>query len=228
MNTAEDHRAIRRKAFVRMTAAWILLPAFFLVTGGSLLWWEAWTWCAITLAPMTVFLAWIAGKDPEFMARRLKRREPETTQRRIMLAGVPIYLLAFGIPGFDNRFGWSEVPLPAVLIAMAVSLAGYLLILRTFMENRWAGRTVETGDGQQVITTGPYAKVRHPMYVGFLLMYLAAPVALGSWWAVLPSIAYIPVIVIRIINEEQVLLRDLKGYEEYRSRIRYRLLPHVW
>ncbi len=223
-----EAKGIAIKGLVWLIGCWISLPLFFLVTGRSLEWWEAWIWCAILLVPMTIFGVWMVRKDPDFIARRFKMREKERHQRRVMAFGVPFYLAALILPGLDRRFGWSEIPTAAVVAALALSLGGYLLILRVFVENRWAGRTVETCDGQEVISTGPYAVVRHPMYTGTLVLWLATPVALGSWWALLPALAFIPILVLRIRNEEEVLVRELKGYEEYRRRVRYRLLPLVW
>ena len=217
-----------RSAAVKVLAAWILLPLFFLATGGSFTWWEAWAYCAILLLPMTVFVARMARHDPEFIARRSKYREKDRTQRKILSWGLPFFLAMIVVPGLDRRFGWSEPPLVVVVAAMATTLAGYLGILRVFVENRWAGRTVETYPGQQVISTGPYAIVRHPMYAMSVALYLATPVALGSWWAVLPALAFIPVFVLRIGDEEQVLVRDLPGYDEYRRKVRWRLVPLIW
>jgi len=209
-------------------AGWVGLPVFFMSTGGSVRWWEAWVYCAILLVPMTFFLVYIMKRDPEFLARRMKLREKETTQRRIVGWSSVVILAALVVPGLDHRFGWSEPPLVAVVAAMAISLAGYLGILRVFLENRWAGRTVETFAGQEVISTGPYAMVRHPMYAFSTALYLATPVALGSWWALVPAVALIPAFVFRIRNEEQVLVRELRGYEDYRRRVKYRLVPFVW
>ena len=115
-----------------------------------------------------------------------------------------------------------------VVPIMALALAAYLGVLRVFAENRWAGRTIETCPGQTVVSTGPYSIVRHPMYAASLVLYLATPVALGSWWALLASLAVVPVYALRIRNEEEVLVRDLPGYDEYRRRVRFRLLPRVW
>lgn len=217
-----------RKALFALISSWVLLPAFFLIMGRSLDWWQAWVWCAALLVPMTIFGLWKARTDPDFIDRRLKIREQKQAQRRLGAIGFPFHAAALALPGFDHRYGWSEVPMTAVIAALALSLAGFLLVLRVFGENRWAGRTVQTWEGQQVVSTGPYAIVRHPMYTGSLVLWLATPIALGSWWAFLPALAAIPVLVMRIRNEEEVLRRELNGYEEYLRQVRYRLLPLVW
>jgi protein-S-isoprenylcysteine O-methyltransferase Ste14 len=226
--STEDRRTVARKAAVKVVAAWVLLPLFFLATGGDLAWWNAWVYCAVLLVPMTVFIVHMARRDPEFIVRRSTMREKEKVQRWVQFVGTPFLLASLVIPGIDHRFGWSTLPVGVVIGALALSLAGYFAILRVFLENRWAGRTIETYAGQQVISTGPYAIVRHPMYAGSSLLYITTPLALGSWWAVLPALAFIPVFVLRIGNEEEVLVRELAGYEEYRRKVRYRLVPLVW
>jgi len=217
-----------RGVAVKAAAAWIILPLFFLATGGSFAWWEAWVYCAVLLVPMTVFLIHMARHDPQFMARRLRVREKERAQRRIQAWGSLSFLAALVLPGIDHRLGWSHPPLAVVVAAMAIALLSYLSVLRVFLENRWAGRTVETFAEQRVISTGPYAIVRHPMYAGTTALFLATPVALGSWWALLPALSLVPIFVLRIRNEEEVLLRELAGYEEYRRKVRYRLVPFIW
>ncbi len=221
-------RGLGRKAAARVLAAWAVLPLFFLAAGGRLDWWEAWVCCALLLVPMTLFVTWTALRDPEFLARRLQVKEKERIQRRVQAWGIPFYLASLVIPGLDHRAGWSAPPLAAVVAAMAVVLWSYLLVVRVFLENRWAGRTVETWQGQEVISTGPYSVVRHPMYTGFVALQLALPVALGSWWGLVPALAILPIIVVRIRHEEEVLGRELPGYAAYRRKVRYRLIPLVW
>jgi protein-S-isoprenylcysteine O-methyltransferase Ste14 len=198
------------------------------VTGGSLAWWQAWVYCAVILVPATVFIVHKARHDPDFIARRSRLREKERTQRRVLAWGYPPYLASVITPGLDHRFGWSAPPTALVLTAMAIALGSYLAILRVFRENRWAGRTIETYADQQVIMTGPYAIVRHPMYAATMLFYVATPLALGSWWGVLPALGFIPIFVFRIRNEEEILVRELPGYDEYRAKVRHKLVPFIW
>jgi protein-S-isoprenylcysteine O-methyltransferase Ste14 len=146
----------------------------------------------------------------------------------LVTGGSPIILALFLLPGLDRRFGWSEPPLAAVLIADALVIAGYLGVLSVFSRNRWAGRTIETRPGQEIVSTGLYAIVRHPMYVATLILYIATPLALGSWWELIPALLCVPMIVIRIRNEENFLLRELPGYEDYRRKVRFRLVPFLW
>ncbi len=218
----------RRKGLIRLLVAWIMLPLFFWATGGSMLWWQAWVYCALLLVPMTFFTVWMARHDPSFFNRRFKMKEKERAQRRLQAWAVPLLLPFLILPGLDYRFGWSGPPLVFVVVALLLSFVSYLMVLRVFVENRWAGRTVETWGDQKVIDTGPYAVVRHPMYSAVIVLLLVTPVALGSWWGVIGAFAYCPIFYFRIRNEEEVLLRELPRYEDYRARVRYRIIPFIW
>ena len=217
-----------KKAMIRITAGWIVLLMILFVTSGDLSWWQAWTYCGIILIPMTFFIGWAVKRDPAFLDRRFKIQEKERTQFFIQILGTPLLIALYIIPGFDYRFGWSNVPVAVSITGMVFLLGSYLMLVRVFLKNRWAGRTVETWGDQKVIDTGPYAIVRHPMYSGILIMLFATPLTLGSWWAILPSVSCIPVFVSRIINEEKILTRDLPGYGDYKAKIRYRLAPFLW
>jgi len=223
-----DAPSATKKILGKLVAVWILLPLVFLATGGTIRWWEAWVFCLLLLVPMTYFVFWMARRDPAFFDRRFKVSEKERAQRRIQVWGTPFILATYVLPGIDHRFGWSDPPLAVIVVAMVVTVGAYVTILRVFIENRWAGRTVETSAKQEVISTGPYAIVRHPMYAGFIAMQVAMPLALGSWWALIPALSVFPIIALRIANEEEVLLRELAGYEEYRRKVRFRLIPLLW
>ena len=155
--------------------------------------------------------------------------KPEiVTQKRVINLSLLWFLLAFIIPGLDFRFGWSSVPVIVVLVAALFVLLGYIMVFLVFRENTYASRVIEVAKGQKVIDTGPYAIVRHPMYIGAIVMYVLSPLALGSWWAVLFALPIIPLLVVRILNEEKVLSQDLPGYVAYCQKVRYRLLPGIW
>jgi protein-S-isoprenylcysteine O-methyltransferase Ste14 len=158
----------------------------------------------------------------------MKFREKEKAQSVIVsLSWIPMFL-AFLLPGFDVRLGWSKVATPVVIGAEILVFVGYMMIFFVFRENRFASRVVEVSQGQKVIDTGPYALVRHPMYLGTVIMYVFSPIALGSYWAVIPGVLIIPVLAARLLNEEKVLIRDLPGYAEYMKKVRYHLLPGIW
>jgi protein-S-isoprenylcysteine O-methyltransferase Ste14 len=137
-------------------------------------------------------------------------------------------VLAYLLPGFDRRFGWSDMPLGVVIAADVCILLGHLIVFRVMQINSFASRVIEITSGQKVIDSDLYAIVRHPMYVGAILLYCASPLALGSYWAAIPGLVVIPVLIARIKDEESVLDKELPGYLEYKQKTKYRLLPFIW
>ena len=222
------HAELRRMVLTRLLLFIPIMGAVFFLPAGTLRYWEAWVYMAILLIPMTFVMIYLMRNDPELLERRMRMREKQKEQKTIIKVSFLWFLLAFVLPGFDHRFGWSDVPVWAVILADVLVLIGYFTFLLVMRENRYLSRIVEVAQGQQVISSGPYAVVRHPMYVGVTVMYLASPVALGSWWALLPALLIVPILVARILNEEQVLAQELPGYTEYMQKTRYRLLPGLW
>jgi protein-S-isoprenylcysteine O-methyltransferase Ste14 len=206
----------------------LVMMLMFFVPAGTWRYWEAWVYMVVLCVPLVFAVSYLFRYAPDLLERRMRFRERETQQRRIVAASWIPFILAFVVPGLDFRFGWSHIPIPVIVIADALVLVGYLFVILVFRENRYASRVIEVDKEQQVISTGPYSVVRHPMYLGAMVMYLASPIALGSYWAALFALPLIWVFVARIRNEEQVLLRDLPGYGEYIQRVRYRLIPVVW
>ena len=167
-------------------------------------------------------------KDPELLERRMRTQEREAPQKKVIAASSLALLAVFLIPGFDRRYAWSTVPLTLVMLADILILLGYLLFVLTIRENRYASRVVEIQDNQVVISTGPYALVRHPMYLAVIVIFTLSPVALGSYWALIPALLLPVVLAGRIDNEEQLLRSGLNGYEDYCKQVKYRLLPFIW
>jgi protein-S-isoprenylcysteine O-methyltransferase Ste14 len=155
-------------------------------------------------------------------------REKEAKQKSIIKLANILFILGLTITGLDHRFGWSKVPLWLVIMSNVFILAGYYLIFLAFKENPFAARTIEVFKDQKVIDTGPYAIIRHPIYAGTIPMFLCIPLALGSFWAISVFISLCVIIILRTLNEEEVLNRDLPGYRAYCEKIRYRLVPLIW
>jgi protein-S-isoprenylcysteine O-methyltransferase Ste14 len=205
----------------------VLLTMFFL-PAGTFAYWEAWAYLAILFIPMFFVLTYLLKNEPELLERRMRMREKEAKQKLIIKLSFLYFLLAFLLPGFDKRFEWSNVPVVLVIAADILVLLGYGTFFLVLRENRYASRIIEVEQEQKVISSGPYAIVRHPMYLGISIMYIFSPLALGSYWAMIPSLLIIPLLVVRIRNEESVLMRELKGYQEYLQKTKYRLFPGIW
>jgi len=221
-------KKLKIKIFFAFPLAFILTAAMLFLPAGSLKYWQGWVFCAVIFLPALFVTVYFLKRSPEFIERRMKFKEKEMRQKAFIKIASIIFFLGFLIPGFDYRFGWSAVPFWLALKSDAVILAGYFLMFLSFKENIFAGRTVEVFEGQKVIDTGPYAVVRHPMYAGILPLFLFIPTALGSYWALIPFIPVCVIIILRILNEEEVLKRDLPGYKAYCEKVRYRLVPFVW
>jgi protein-S-isoprenylcysteine O-methyltransferase Ste14 len=217
-----------RLVLSRFALGFLVMGLFFFLPAGTLNYWEAWMYMLTLFVPLVFTLFYLLKNDPKLLERRMRTREKESEQRRILNLSLIFFLAAYILPGFDQRFGWSRAPAALVIFADLIVLAGYLLVIRVFRENSYASRVVEVEQDQQVISSGPYAIVRHPMYLGALMMYLLSPLALGSYWAMIPAAFLIYVLVARIRNEEEVLSRELKGYTAYIQKVRYRLLPGIW
>jgi protein-S-isoprenylcysteine O-methyltransferase Ste14 len=218
-----------RLVLVRLLIAVAALLAILFIPAGTIRYWQAWAWLGVLIIPMLMVGTYLLFKDPELLERRMHTREREQTQSLMVRLSLIWFLLAFLIPGLDRRFGWSRVPTEVVVASLVLVFLGYCMIIMVLRENSYASRVVEVEKGQTVIDTGPYAVVRHPMYLATMILYAFTPTALGSYWALLPMWLIIPILtVLRIPNEEEVLKRDLPGYEEYMQKVKYRILPGVW
>lgn len=226
-DSAETGRIVF-KALSRWSIAILLLGLFLFLSAGTFAYWQAWAYVAVLGLSSLSFIAYYLKVDPGLIAGRMKVREKEREQRRIQQFSLLLFVAAFVIPGLDRRYGWSAVPVGAVLAADVMILLGYVVFTRVMRENRYASRVIEIQQGQRVISTGPYAIVRHPMYVAVLMIYVVSPIALGSWWGIAASVWMVPMLVARIRNEEVVLVKNLPGYADYLHQTRYRLVPGLW
>jgi protein-S-isoprenylcysteine O-methyltransferase Ste14 len=219
---------VRKLALIRLVGGVIAIAAMFFLPAGTFRYWQAWVYMLILLVPLVIFATYLLLRNPALLERRMRTREMEPEQRKIIALSSTVLLAAFIVPGLDRRFGWSSVPTWLVLVSDAIVLLSYLLFILVLRENEYAGRTVEVEQRQRVITTGPYSLVRHPMYLAVLQMNGFSPLALGSAWAMI-VVAILPIVLVaRIVNEEKVLLRDLDGYADYCKAVRYRLVPGIW
>lgn len=216
----------KSKAFIVPLILIIILWIILFIPAGSIKFWQAWIlWSGISL--ITVFIGvYFAKKNPEFLARRAKVQEKGTSKKTP--AYFKLYYLGFILPGLDFRFHWSGEPVWLVIVSNAIVFGAYIFIFFVFRENAYASTVIHVENEQHVITTGPYSIIRHPMYLGMVVMSIFIPLALGSYHSLIPMLLILPIIVLRIKNEEEILLRDLNGYGEYCLKTPYRLIPLVW
>ena len=215
-------------AILRLVVGFPIIGLLFFWPAGTFDYWQAWLWMAVLFLPLMGMFLYLVKRDPALLERRVRTGEQRPEQRRIIAVSALFLILIFLLPGFDKRYGWSSVPVWLVIVADLIILAGFALNFLVIRVNTYASRVVEIQEGQQVITSGPYALVRHPMYLSIILILLATPVALGSYWGVIPTIAYLPLLAARAKNEEELVVNDLAGYREYMEKTRYRLFPGIW
>lgn len=214
--------------FSRLIAGFGLLIAMLFLSAGTFAYWEAWVYLVVLIVPMSFVLIYLLKHSPELLERRMRLKEKEPAQKLIITIAFFCFFFAFLLPGFDQRFAWSQVPAVAVIVADILVLLGYGIVFLVFRENPYASRVIEVEPGQRVISSGPYVLIRHPMYLGESLMFICSPLALGSYWAMIPALGIVLLLVARIKNEERVMMRDLEGYAEYMQKTVYRLIPGVW
>lgn len=226
--TTEEKKNLIGKIIIRFLLLPLLFGLLTLLPAGTLQYWQVYVYFTFLTVPMVFVLFYFLKHDPRFLERRTRVKEKEKAQVRIQLVFTLIFLSGFIVSGLDRRFGWSNVPVWIVLLTNLVMLLGYVIIFFVFRQNSYASRVVEVETDQKVISTGLYGIVRHPMYVGVLIMWVPIPIALGSWWGLIPMAAIPLALVFRILNEESVLIRELPGYQAYCQKTKYRLIPFIW
>jgi protein-S-isoprenylcysteine O-methyltransferase Ste14 len=226
---------MNKKLSVRLATQSLLflfvLGALLFLPAGTFDYWEAWTFLAVFIACNLPLTVWVAINDPQLLERRM-RAGPTAEKEKSQKIIVTIAFLAFAgellIPALDHRFGWSDVPKSIVILGNALIVLSYIGFYFVFRENTYGAATIRVEENQRVISTGPYAVVRHPMYAAALILMLGIPLALGSWWGLLALVPGVPALVWRIFDEERLLKRDLPGYAEYTQRMRFRLIPGLF
>jgi protein-S-isoprenylcysteine O-methyltransferase Ste14 len=219
------------KASAGLLLLFLAMAAMLFFPAGTLDYWQAWVFLAVYFASSLALSLYLMKKDPELLRRRMRggpTAEKETVQKIIMSIVSLGFIGLLIVPALDHRFAWSHMTTYTALAGDALVALGWFAIFFVFRENTFSSATIELAPDQKVISTGPYARVRHPMYAGALIMLVGIPIALGSWWSVLIVVAILPALIWRLFDEEKFLAKNLPGYVEYRNRVRYRLIPMVW
>ena len=216
------------QALTKFVVGLAIVMALLFIPAGTLSYWQAWLFIGILFIPMLIVGIVLMSHNPELLRKRLDAKEKEGEQKSVVAMSSLLFVAMFAIAGLNHRFGWWILPDWLVIAAAVVFLLGYVMYAEVMRENVWLSRTVEVQDNQQVVDTGLYGIVRHPMYSATLILFLTMPLVLASPWSFVIMLLYVPIVVKRIQNEEMVLKQELGGYKEYIQRIRYRLIPFVW
>lgn len=216
------------KALARFLAGSLILGLLIFLPAGTLRFANGWLFLALLLIPMFIVGLVMLKKAPALLKSRLDSKEKQGEQRQVIALSGLMFLSGFILAGLDYRFGWTALPDWAVLLAVLVFLLGYVLYAEVLRENAWLSRTVQVQEGQQVVDTGLYGVVRHPMYLSTLLLFLSMPLVLGSGAALVPFLLHPFLMAKRIRSEEALLRQKLPGYEAYTHKVRYRMIPLIW
>lgn len=222
------NKELFRDAIIRFFAGVVVLGVLIFLPAGSFSYWQGWLLMGILFVPMFIAGLVMMAKAPDLLRRRLSAREEQKDQKEVILLSGLMFLAAFVIAGLNYRFGWMMLPAWVTYAAAAMFLIGYCLYAEVLRENVYLSRTIEVQEDQKVIDTGLYGVVRHPMYMSTLLLFLSMPLILGSPVSFVILLAYIPIIAKRIRGEERVLEEGLKGYTEYKKKVRYKVIPYIW
>ena len=215
-------------ALVKFTVGAALIGVMLFLPALTLNYPGAWLFMALLFVPMLIMGVVLLVKAPSLLEKRLNNKEKEKAQKGVVALSGLMFPVGFVLSAIDFRFGWSNVPRWLIIAASVLFLIGYGMYAEVMRENAYLSRTVEVQEDQKVISTGLYGIVRHPMYLATLFMFLPMPIILGSFYALIPFALYPVIIVVRILNEENVLTSELDGYAEYKSKVKYRLIPFVW
>jgi protein-S-isoprenylcysteine O-methyltransferase Ste14 len=223
--------ALRARAWMSLAVLAAVMGVLLFVPAGTLRYWQAWAFLSIFFVAAALTTMDLLRRDPALLERRMSggpTAEKRPAQKLIMVFASLGFISLLVVPALDHRFGWSAVPLAVVLAGDALVAIGFYLIFLVYRENSFTSATIEIAADQKVISTGPYAIVRHPMYAGGLLYLAGMPLALGSYWGLAAFAATLPFLIWRLLDEERFLARSLPGYTDYTTKVRRRLLPGLW
>ena len=216
------------QALTKFLFGLIIIALLLFIPAGTLNYPNAWLFLALLFIPMFVAGIVMYIKSPELLERRLNAKEEENEQKTVLLASAVMFALAFIIAGLNFRFGWFKLSSIVVVIASVIFLVSYAMYAEVLRENMYLSRTVEVSENQNVVDSGLYGVVRHPMYTSTIFLFLSMPLVLDSFFSFIIMLIYPIIIIFRIKNEEKLLERELDGYSEYKKKVRYRIMPFIF
>lgn len=223
--------SLNARAWLALAILAIVMGLLIFVPAGTIDYWQGWLYLVIFFGAGALLTLYLMRKDPALLERRMSggpTAEKRGAQRVIMTATSLCFIALLVVPAFDRRIGWSSIPTYGVLAGDALAVVGFYFIFLVYKENTFTAATIQVVAEQTVVSTGPYAIVRHPMYASGLLYLLGTPIALGSYWGLIPFVCLVPFLIWRLFDEEQLLCETLPGYREYQQKVRHRLLPGIW
>ena len=221
-------KELLKEAITKIVVGIILIGLLLFIPAGTLSWLYGWIFMGMLFVPMFIAGIVMYFKAPDLLESRLRAKETQSEQKQVIGFSGIMFLLVFILAGLNYRFGWIILPEISVYIGIAIFLLSYALFGEVLRENRYLSRVIEVQKDQKVVDSGLYGIVRHPMYFATLFLFLSMPLVLNSLPSFIVMLSYIPIIVKRIRNEEEVLEKELSGYKEYKRKVRYRLIPFIY
>ena len=215
-------------ALTKFTCGLLLVGLLIFLPAGTLYYTGGWLFLGLLFVPMLIAGFVMLFKSPEFLAKRLDAKEKQATQKGVLAFSGLMFIGGFVVAGLDHRVGWSHMPAWVTITASVLFLAAYALYAEVMRENAYLSRTIKVEEGQKVVDTGLYGIVRHPMYMVTILLFLMIPLVLGSWYALIVFAFYPAIIIVRLKDEEDLLTRELPGYDAYKQKVKYRIIPFIW
>lgn len=222
---------LNAKAWIGIASLAVAMALVLFLPAGTIDYWQAWVYLVIFFGASIPITLYLMKNDPALLRRRLRagptaeKRKPQKIAMSLASIG---FIAMLVVPSLDHRFGWSSVPLWAIIAGDVLMSFSFYFTFLVYRQNTFTSAIIEIVAGQEVISTGPYAYVRHPMYAGMTLLFLGTPLALGSYWGLVASGATLPALIWRLLDEERFLAENLPGYAEYCRRVRWRLIPGIF
>ena len=216
------------EALIKFTCGLLLVGLLLFLPAGTLSYTYGWLFVGLLFVPMLIAGFIMLAKSPGFLKKRLDAKEKQSAQKGVVGLSGLMFVAGFVVAGLDFRFGWSDMPTWVVITASVLFLIAYVLYAEVMRENAYLSRTIKVEEGQTVVDTGLYGIVRHPMYAVTILLFLMIPLVLGSWYALIAFAFYPAIIIARLLDEEKLLTKELAGYDTYKQKVKYRIIPFVW
>lgn len=222
---------LNARAWLALAILAVVMGLLLFVSAGTARYWQAWVYLSIFFGAAALTTLYLMRNDPALLQRRMSggpTAEKQPTQKFIMLCASLGFIALLIVPALDHRFAWSTIPFYGVLVGDLLVAVGFFFVFLVYRENTFTSATIELAPDQKVISTGPYAIVRHPMYASASLYLLGTPLALGSYCGLVPLAGLLPFLIWRLVDEERFLAQNLAGYTEYQKKVRCRLVPRIW
>lgn len=216
------------EALMKFSCGLLMVGLLIFLPAGTLEFTYGWLLMGLLFIPMLIAGFVMLAKAPEFLKKRLDVKEKQGAQKGVVAVSGLMFIIGFVVAGLDFRFGWSTMPNWVTVAASVVFVLDYALYAEVMRENAYLSRTIKVEQGQKVVDTGLYGIVRHPMYAVTIELFMMIPLILGSWYALIVFAVYPAVIVVRLKDEEALLTQELPGYEEYKKKVKYRIIPFIW